>query len=226
MSTYSDKLCNTYPEVWQATRKSDFFEMLNKGTLPHDKFRNFVIQRFVISRFLKKFMGVLFTKIPFYFETAGGQSAGELLGKCIGNDANEVAFEKYKRDLKITDAEVHADPIVHGYCSFLLMLAYNANYKDALIALLSFKGTLAHLAEGQKGGNPLFQHEAEQIQNQLGPIVKWSENALNEIMKDENTVTKKHQHVLLYSLQWRAQYLNYFANPDNHKWSVPVKQWI
>ena len=226
MSTYCDKLYNTYPEVWQATRKSEFVETLNKGTLNHEKFRNFVIQRYVISRFLKKFMGVLFTKIPFFFENAGGARAGEQLGKCISNDDNEVAFEKYKKDLKISDQEVHADPIVHGFCSFLLMLAYNANYKDALIALLSYKGTLEHLAEGQLGDNPLFHHEAQQIQNQLSPIVKWAEAVLNDIMKDEPSVTKKHKHVLLYSLQWRAQYLHDFAHPMQHKWSVPVKEWV
>jgi thiaminase len=224
--SYCDKLCQEYPEVWQATRKSSFIEDLNKGTLSHDKFRNFVIQRYVISRFLKKFMGVLFTKIPFYYENAGGVSAGSLLGQCISNNANEIAFEKYKRDLKITDEEVHADPIVHGFCSFIMMIAYNANYKDALIVLLSFKGTLQHFAEGQHGDNALFKQEAQEIQKQLATIVGWAENALNDIMKTEPNVTKKHQHVLLYALQWRAQYLHYFSHPQLHKWSVPVKSWV
>ena len=179
-----------------------------------------------MSRYLKKFMGVLFTKIPFFFENAGGTNVGEMLGQCISNTANEVAFEKYKKDLKITDEEVHPDPLVHGYCSFLMMLAYNANYKDALIALISFKGTLDQFAEGQHGDNPMFKQEAEQIQKQLRPIVQWAEAALNDIMKTQTTVTKKHEHVLLYSLQWQAQYLHYFAHPMLHKWTVPVKHWV
>ena len=224
MSNYCDKLKKHHQQLLEATYppKAKFLSELESGTLPMDKFRTFAIQKYIVNRHFKKFIGVLAAKFPQHFEHTTKQAAAEVLGKVIANVNPEVKFDKICKELKISDTEIHPNLVTKGFCDYLMMIAYNQGYKEALVVAVSMKMIFEKnkTIYGKSSTNPLYKEALEQPDNTLTDFMTWAETTLNTVMKPVPEVTPKHLSVLQYALQWEAAILAAAAEPQKWQWPV------
>ena len=226
MSTYSEQLARTNLDI--AEIKSEFITQLSDGTLPVAKFRDFVIQSHLCNRQFKKFVAILSAKFSQHFEHTTKSAASKVLGKVIADNTFEVRFEKLKNDLKITDAEIKPSLVTKGLCDYLLMIAYNQGYKEALVVAVVLKSIHEkhkHLFSGPSccGSNPLYREYCEEVHKNpiCNEFFQWAEITLNNVMNSQNEVTPKHRSVAQYMLQWRVAFLE--ASFDKEKWKWPLE---
>lgn len=219
---YSDKLRKQHPSLWEASGKSVFLSHMENGTLSVDKFRNYVIQRHILDRQFKKFVGVLASKFPQHFEHATSKSASEIFGKVISDVSNEHKFQRFAKDLKITDSEIHPTLVTKGISDYLMMIAYNQGYKEALVVAVALKGIYdinKHII-GKGGDNPLFKEALQKRDPSQTDFLEWAEATLNVVMRNVSEVSPKHASVLKYILQWEVTFLESSWQPDKWKWPV------
>jgi len=221
--SYTEKLRKQFPQILEASCCPKFLQDLEKGTLPVDKFRTYIIQRYVIGRSFKKFVGVLTAKFPEYFERATNQAAAEILGKVIANIKPEEKFKKFCQELKIAEAEIQPNLVAKGFSDYLLMIAYNQGYKEALVVAVAMKMVYEKNKNiyGKGGDNPLYKEALQHPDQVVIDFLDWAENTLNLVMKDVKEVTPKHLSVLKYTLQWEATILQGASEPQ--KWNWPVQ---
>jgi thiaminase len=226
--TYTDKLRSVYPELWATAGSSEFISQLKKGTLPMDKFRNYSIQKYSFMKFYKRFLGVLVAKFPHYYDLVGGELASVMIGSMIAEKNTDELFIQIKKELKITNVSIHPSPATKGLSDFLLSVAYNQTYKDALVCIVALKTVhdqYLSTPTSQKI-NPIFSEDiATCATPESREFMEWAERSLNQIMANDTTVTKKHEHVLLYALQWLNMYLRALQEPEILQWPIEVENW-
>jgi thiaminase len=224
--SYSDKLHKQHPHLLEVTHgpKAKFLEDLEKGTLPVDKFRQFIIQRYIIGRHFKKFIAILAAKFPQHFEHTTKQAAAEILGKVIANVKQEDKFAKWAKELKIAESEIQPTLVTKGFSDYLMMIAYNQGYKEALVIVVAMKMVYEKNKGiyGKGGDNPLFKEALQPPDQGVMDLFNWSEVTLNTVMKSSSEVIPKHASVLQYTLQWEAAILQAAADPQKWQWPVQL----
>ena len=224
MSSYSNKIKSTHSEVFDAIKQSKFMADLAAGTLPVEKYRYFVIQRYSVKFYLDKFLALGIAKFPYHFKQAGGECASTVLSDAISNPEPANTFKKIQQELKISDAELKPSPVAKGYADYLMNVGYGQGYKEVLVILVTMAHCyqeVCHQYQGKGGQNPLYKEFLSKKPN-AEKIFSWAEKALDEVMGNAD-VTPKHKSVVQYMLQWQAAFLEAAQDPEKFKWPVEAK---
>ena len=189
-----------------------------------EKFRAFIVQTQYLEETWKKFLAILFSKIPAKHENLGGQNVQRWMGEGIANQNAGNFFKKMSRELKMSTALCPASVVTQGICDSLIAVINTRTYKDGLVLLTAncacMKGVERALREGTVK-NPIYKEWLECHLKETAPMVKWASAALNQI-RGNDEMSEKHKELFRMALLWEGAFLDSAINPEKFQWPTEV----
>ena len=227
---YSDALLLAFPDHWNAAINHPFVSALCAGNLPHEAFKEYVIQDWIFCQAVQKLIAYTIAKMPEKTvkspHQASWESLKEKLARRVRPGAEMRALEQFIGQLDIQPEELHqASLVTRGFSDYLIALGATATYKECLIALLVITYVYEAWAEkftGLQSGDRMIDRWIKVHQDRaLGPTVAILRDLIDASRPESPPhINHKHEQVLQQCLAWEVTFWESISNYGMYQWPV------
>jgi thiaminase len=181
-----------------------------KGELPHDKFRDYIIQDKIFCESFRCFVCQVLADCP---KAEDFEVFHKLVADLQGYGHEAALFEEIFKMLNITKADMRAHPTTEAFNNFLWKVGTTGTLEDKLIVLYAVEGSYMEWAERGKSRNETPKNgvyakwaEIHTAQN-LGRLIDWVKKSLDELLgpKGEH-ITDTHHQLFQRALQYEIMF--------------------
>ena len=201
-------------QLWEHTVDHPFVLDLTKGKLPHDKFRDYIVQDKILCGAIRGFVCNLLADCP---DIADFESLHTIVADMQGYRHEGKLFEEMFGALKLSHHELHAHPNTVAFMDFLWKVGSRGTLEEKLVVLYGLEGSYMEWAERahKRGDVPSDKVYAKWLEihsgSNLGKIVEWIKSRLDKLVGNHGLNEHHHklfqrtlQHEIMF---WDAAYI-------------------
>jgi len=196
-------------ELWEQSVEHPFIRQLVKGSLPHDKFRDYIIQDKIFCESFRCFVCQVLADCP---HAEDFEVFHKLVAELQGYGHEAQLFEEIFQMLNITNADMRAHPTTEAFSNFLWKIGTTATLEEKLVVLYAIEGSYMEWADrakkstsNAKSENDIYGKWIEIHSGQnLGKLVDWIKKSLDDLLGQK--MTDDHHQLFQRSLQYEIMF--------------------
>ena len=197
-------------ELWEHAVAHTFIKQFVGGELPHDKFRDYIIQDKIFCESLRGFVCQVLADCP---KADDFEVFHKLIADLQGYGHEAELFKELFEMLNITHADLRPHPSTEAFCNFLWKVGTTGTLEDKLIVMYAIEGTYMEWADRalSSGKVPSDETYAKWLHihtsSNLGPLVTWLRKTLDELVGTGGERLLAHHHKLFErTLQYEVMF--------------------
>ena len=205
--------------LWDLAVSHPFVRELVKGDLPHDKFRDYLVQDKIFCESFRGFVCSLLADCP---DAEDFEAMHKLIAGLQGYGHEAEMFKEMFGKLQLVKPDLRAYPTTEAFCSFLWRVASGGSLADKLIVLYAVQGTYMEWAGRaiQTGTVPSDQVYAQWVDfhapKNLKPLMDWIQGKLDSLLgSNGEKMTSHHKHMFKRALQYEILFWDTAMKPGS-----------
>lgn len=201
------KKCN---ELWEHSVEHTFIKQFVNGDLPHDKFRDYIIQDKIFCESFRGFVCQVLADCP---KAEDFEVFHKLVADLQGYGHEAELFKELFQMLNITHADLRAHPTTEAFGNFLWKVGSTGTLEDKLLVLFAIEATYMDWADRALANKTLPSDETYakwlhiHTSTNLGPLVTWLRKTLDELLgSNGERILAHHQKLFERTLQYEVMF--------------------
>ena len=206
-------------ELWEMCVEHPFVKELTKSTLPHDKFRDYMVQDKIFCETFRGFVCSVLADCP---KAEDFEAVHKLIADLQGYGHEAELFSEILQGLNVSHADMRAHPTTEAFTNFLWRVASSGSLEDKLIVLYAVEASYMEWAEramsrSEMPSDKMFAKWVEiHTANNLGNLVEWTKRRLNELVGSNGEgLTHHHHHLFKRTLQHEVMFWDTAYRPGS-----------
>lgn len=205
--------------LWDMAVDHAFVRALIKGDLPHDKFRDYLVQDKI---FCDTFRGFVCSILADCSDADEFETVHKHIAQLQGYKSEAEMFRQMFEKLNIVNPDLRAYPTTEAFCNFLWRVSSAGSFAEKLIVLYAVYGSYMEWADRAvtSGSIPPDEVYAHWIHlhepKNLKPLVEWIQGKLDVLLGPSGErIASHHRQLFKRALQYEILFWDTALKPGS-----------